>query len=178
MNICPMNYVMILVLVALVSFAIAGKSMAPWVPTRSKDIQRLLELLHMSPGEKFLEIGSGDGRVSLAVARTFTRAHITWGELAFPMFCIARLRVYLSWLSNIHISFGDAFRYDFWSFQHIYVYGMPKAMQQKIVPKFMREAQPWTKLYSYVFSIPKEYQKCVRSYGLEQEAKIHILEKI
>lgn len=76
-NICPMNYVMILVLVALVSFAIAGKSMAPWVPTRSKDIQRLLELLHMSPGEKFLEIGSGDGRVSLAVARTFTRAHIT-----------------------------------------------------------------------------------------------------
>jgi len=30
--------------------------MAPWVPTKKKDIQRLIKILELKPGEKFLEI--------------------------------------------------------------------------------------------------------------------------
>jgi hypothetical protein len=30
--------------------------MAPWAPTRKKDIARLLEILMLKKGEKFLEI--------------------------------------------------------------------------------------------------------------------------
>jgi hypothetical protein len=32
--------------------------MAPWVPTKKKDIERFLNILEMQEGEKFLEIGT------------------------------------------------------------------------------------------------------------------------
>jgi hypothetical protein len=54
---------------------------------------------------------------------------------------------------------------------------MPDKMQKKIVPKFLREAKSWAKLYSYVFSIPEEWRENAQSYGSENEAKIHVLEK-
>lgn len=44
---------------------------------------------------------------------------------------------------------------------------MPDKMQKKIVPKFIKEAKQGAKLYSYVFSIPKEYTDQVHSYGQE-----------
>ena len=30
--------------------------MAPWVPTRQRDVKRLIEILDLQPGEKFFEI--------------------------------------------------------------------------------------------------------------------------
>lgn len=151
--------------------------MAPWVPTRQADITRILEILKIKPQEKFLEIGTGDGRVALAAARKFQKSDIIWIDLAIPMFCIAYIKVYFSGIKNIKIQFWDAFKRDFGEYQHIYVYGMPKSMQQKIVPKFLKEAKKWAKLYSYVFSIPEEHKKNSISYGNEKQAKIHVLEK-
>lgn len=172
-----MNYFMIFFLFILISFALAGGSMAPWVPTRQADIKRVLDILKMKPEENFLEIGTGDGRVSLAVAKKFQKSHITGIDLALPMFCVAYIKSYFSGIKNIKIKFWDAFKRDFWEYQHIYVYGMPESMQKKIVPKFLKEAQKWAKLYSYVFSIPEEYRKNSTSYGDEKQAKIHVLEK-
>jgi len=66
--------------------------MAPWVPTRKKDIQRLLDILKLKKGENFLEIWTWDGRVSYAVAEKFSTANILGIELAFPVFIIAYFR--------------------------------------------------------------------------------------
>jgi len=37
-----------LILGCLASFAVAGLSMAPWVPTKKNDVKRFLEVLNMS----------------------------------------------------------------------------------------------------------------------------------
>ena len=76
----------------LIPICIGGISMAPWVPTKSADIKRLIGLLHLKKDQKFLEIGCGDGRVSYSVAKAFPGAKITGIEIAFPVFIVAYFR--------------------------------------------------------------------------------------
>jgi len=174
-----MEYIFsIFIIFILIPLAIAGKSMAPWVPTKSRDIQRLLELVNCKNWDKFFEIGCGDGRVSLAVAQAYPGVQVTGIEIAYPIFIIAKLRQFFLWKPNVSIRLANAFKQDFSHYDHIYVYGMPDKMSEKIVPKFMSEAKSWAKLYSYVFSIPEEFRKYAQSYGEENEAKIHVLEKV
>jgi cyclopropane fatty-acyl-phospholipid synthase-like methyltransferase len=150
--------------------------MAPWVPTRKKDIERLLDILELKKWEKFLEIWCWDGRVSFAVAKKFPKSKIVGIELAFPMYIIAKLRN-INWPKNLELKLANAFKQDFWNYDVIYVYGMPDKMGKKIIPKFLDQAKTWAKLYSYVFSIPEEYNTWVISHGEIDEAKIHVLEK-
>lgn len=151
--------------------------MAPWVPTRSKDVVRLTNRLDLKKWEKFLEIGSWDGRISRAVARTFPASKVIWIEMTFPMFLYSYVRNTFSPIKNLKFIAWNAFKENFSSYDVIYVYGMPDKMSEKIVPKFILEAKKWAKLYSYVFSIPEKYKKDSISYGGKNEAKIHVLEK-
>ena len=174
-----MQYILpIFIIFILLPIAIAWISMAPWVPTKKKDIQRLIKILELKPGEKFLEIWCWDARVSRTVASAFPQSQITGLELAYPMWIIAKIIWYFRGTKNCSINFGDAFKQDFSHYDVVYVYGMPDKIWKKIIPKFMSEAKSWVKLYSYVFSIPEKYNKWVRTYGEEGEAKIHVLEKI
>lgn len=150
--------------------------MAPWVPTRKKDIERLLGILDLKQWDSFLEIWCGDARVSQAVATKFKTTKVMGIELAFPMYIIAKLRN-IGWPKNLEIKLANAFKQDFGDYDVIYVYGMPDKMWAKIVPQFLTQAKQWAKLYSYVFSIPEEHRDGVISHGEENEAKIHILEK-
>lgn len=172
-----MQYILaVFILIICLPLAIAGKSMAPWVPTRKKDITRLLDILTLKTEDKFLEIWCWDGRVSSAVAQKFKQSKIVGIELAFPMYFIAKLRN-IKWPKNLELKLANAFKQDFWDYDVIYVYGMPDKMWEKIVPKFLSQAKKGAKLYSYVFSIPEKYRQWVVSYGEENEAKIHVLEK-
>ncbi len=167
-----------LILGCLASFAVAGLSMAPWVPTKKNDVKRFLEVLNMSEWEKFLEIGTWDGRVAMAVAQKYHNNYVVGIELAPPIFFLAFIRKFFSGNThNLRYVLGNAFSLNFWDYEHIYVFWMPDKMQKKIVPKFMSEASKGAKLYSYVFSIPEEFRASSISYGQEHEAKIHILEK-
>ncbi len=162
----------------LLSILIPALSLAPWVPTRMLDIERLLKLIHLKAGDTFLEIGSGDGRVSLILAKHFPHSHIRGVEFAFPFYFLWYMRAYIYGKpTNLSLVFWNAFCEDFSKYDGIYVYGMPEQMQSKIVPKFLAEAKKWAKLYSYIFSIPKEYSESVVSHGGENQPKIHVLEK-
>ncbi|MDA9129121.1 class I SAM-dependent methyltransferase [Candidatus Gracilibacteria bacterium] len=167
----------LIVFIILIPLAIAGASMAPWVPTRRRDIERLCEILELQDGEQFLEIGTGDGRVSEAVAKAFPKSKVLGIEIAFPMYIVAKIRKYFYGAKNMKLKLANAFKQDFGNYDVIYVYGMPDKMAKKIVPQFIRQSKPGAKLYSYVFSIPEEYKNQVISHGKEDEAKIHVLEK-
>lgn len=79
--------------------------------------------------------------------------------------------------SNLKFKLANAFKQDFWEYDCVYVYGMPDKMWAKIVPQFLSQAKKGSKLYSYVFSLPSEYENDTMSYGWTDEAKIHVLEK-
>jgi len=161
----------------IIPFVIGWFSMAPWVPTKKRDVERLLDILEIDNRKRFLEIGTWDGRVAYAVAKRFPDIQVYGIEIAFPMFCIAYMRNIIPRQHNYHVRLANAFREDFWNYDSIYVFWMPDKMQKKIVPKFLKEAKKWAKLYSYVFSIPEWYNQYAKSYGQENEARIHVLEK-
>jgi len=168
----------IIFFVIIVSLAISGYSMAPWVPTRKKDIKRVTDIVILQDWEKFLEVWAWDARISAAIARKYPNNSIVGIEMAFPIYFMALIRKYISGPKNMKLKLANAFKEDFWNYHAIYVFGMPDKMQKKIVPKFLKEAKSWAKLYSYVFSIPEEWRENTMSYGEENEAKIHVLEKI
>jgi len=47
---------------------------APYVPTRSRDLQLILKAAKLKKGELIVDLGSGDGRLLLEAARSWYRA--------------------------------------------------------------------------------------------------------
>ena len=64
-----MTWLWIFSFVLLGSMAYAALSGAPWVPTWKGDIDRAKRLLDLKSGETFIELGCGDGRVTIGVSR-------------------------------------------------------------------------------------------------------------
>ncbi len=137
----------------LASFAYAAIQGAPWVPTRKPDIDRLLRLLDLKPDQKFVELGCGDGRVSLAIAKR-THAQVTGIELSLAQWLIATMRGFLSpsfRKSGLFI-FGNVFSQDLSKYDAVYLFLMPDTYA-KLRPKFERELRTGSRVISYVWPI-------------------------
>ena len=52
-----------------VSLAVVVLSGAPYIPSASSDLTAMLELLGPAAGRRVVDLGSGDGRVVIALAR-------------------------------------------------------------------------------------------------------------
>jgi SAM-dependent methyltransferase len=132
----------------LLSLAWSGKSFAPWVPTKKKDVKRIMTLAGLAPGEVWIELGCGDGRTTLAAAKTGARA--SGIEMAVPMYLIAKLRA-LQTTANIY--FGNLYNFDLTKADVIYFFGMPDAITRKLKIKLEAELKPGTRVISYAFPI-------------------------
>ncbi|MEK7452285.1 MAG: methyltransferase domain-containing protein [Patescibacteria group bacterium] len=139
--------------ILLISFAYAANAGAPWVPTWKKDLERIVKLANLKPGETFIELGCGNGRVCLAVARKMKQAKIIGAELSLLQVCIAWLQATLSGLSNIKIKFGNAFHQDLSNIDVVYMFLMPETYQ-KIRDKLELELKTGARVITYVWPIP------------------------
>src|SRR3989338_2471936 len=93
----------------LASFGYAALSAAPWVPTWKRDIERLRRLLNLKEGERAYELGCGDGRVCVALAKDGVQ--VVGAELSFVTFLVAKFRQ--AWThSTAVIRWGDLFNVD------------------------------------------------------------------
>lgn len=147
-----MYFLGFLLFICVVSFAYAGLRGAPWVPTWKRDIERLRVLLDLKPGERFYELGCGDGRVTMALSRA-TGAQGIGIELSLAQWAVAKLRAALSPSVNAHFLFGDVFSKDLSQAEAVYLFLMPETYK-KIKPKLERELKPGTRVVSYVWPIP------------------------
>lgn len=55
--------------VCLIFLVVATISAGPYVPTRQATVLQMLQVAGVKPGEKLIDLGSGDGRILLAAAR-------------------------------------------------------------------------------------------------------------
>lgn len=55
---------------------------------------------------------------------------------------------------------------------------MPEKLAFKILPKFLEETKPGTRLISYVFSLPENQNYRLETFGEISQAKIHIATKL
>jgi SAM-dependent methyltransferase len=142
----------IIVLIILLSFVYASLRAAPWVPMRSNDVKRAIDLAEIKEGEVFYDLGSGDGRMIFAAARVGARA--IGFEISLLPYLIARSKEFFV---KAKIKPQTKLR-DFWSIDLsaadiVYIFLMPK-IREKMKEKMGKELRPGTKIICYVWPIP------------------------
>ncbi len=147
-----MSLLWLIPLALLLSLAYASSSGAPWVPTWRRDNKRIAALLKLKPGEKCYELGCGDARVTVALARA-TGANVVGIELSALQYLAACLRVVVSRVPSASVRFGNVFSKNLSDADAIYLFLMPETYE-KLVPKFESELRPGTRVASYVWPIP------------------------
>ncbi len=143
----------IVILIILVPAAIAGISAAPWVPMRGRDIDRVMDFIRVKAGDVFWDLGCGDGRLCLAVAKREPQADVRGVELSLLPFLWSKCSAILQRVSNVRIRWGNLFSVDLSDTDIVYFFLTPKAME-RMKKKIEKEAKINVRVFSYVFPVP------------------------
>ena len=140
------------IIVIFGSAAWAGMKAAPWVPTRQKDIKRMLELAEIKSPDLVYDLGAGDGRLVLAVARNFP-AKVVGFEFSVLPYLVARVKLLLAGFgTRTKILYRDFYHFNLSEADVILCFLTPKAMC-RLRPKFNRELKSGARIVTYAFKI-------------------------
>ena len=155
-----MLYIVIIgILVLLITFIIAGRSAAPWVPTKNKNIARAIEVAGIKPGQTVVDIGCGDGRLAFAAAAN--GANAIGYEISLIPFLIAKIRwLFSKQQKNVSIRFKSLWRVDLGQFDIIYVFLLPQILG-KLEKKLEKELKPSAKVIVHCWALPTWKPKLV-----------------
>lgn len=119
----------VILLALVISAAIAGMSAAPWLPTKAKDRNHLLESLKLEPGQKVIDLGCGDGSMLFAVARKFPEVECVGYDISLLplLFAWGRKLLKPKAYKNVHIYFGNLFKQSVANFDLVFVFLLPKS---------------------------------------------------
>lgn len=143
----------ILLFFLVLSFGYTGLSLAPWVPTKKQDLERIHKLAWLTAGQKFLEIGCGDAKVCHYIAKNNPLVQVVWIELSPVMYFFARARYVCSPQKNLSIRFWNLYHMDFSDYDVIYAFWLPETISLKLNKKLEKELKKWGKFLSYAFEI-------------------------
>lgn len=147
------SYALIAVLSLVVAYLLGIFTGAHYVPTDEKRVRRMLELAEVGPGDRVVDLGSGDGRLLIEAAR---RGAVAVGyELNPVMVRIARRNVRKAGLQcRVTIRWADFWRENLSSFTVVTVYGIPYIMG-RLERKLARELPKGARVVSNAFPLPR-----------------------
>lgn len=145
-----MEFIVIGIVVVVSASLMTALSFAPWVPTKHRDIARVLKLASLAPGARFVELGCGDARVLIAAAGQGAEARGV--ELSLPLACVAWVRIAFA-RSRARVAWGSLYQFDFRDATVVYCFGMPYRLGSRLIKKLRSELAPGTRVFSYAFPI-------------------------
>lgn len=166
--------IIIILLIGFFTLIFSVLSIAPWLPAKSKDLERINRLANLQPQQSFYELGCGDGRVCLYLAKHNPQAKIIGIEISLLFFCLAKFRASLSGHKNLKIIFGNALKKDLSQADVVYVFGVRRSMNQLLKDKFSKELKG--KVLSYVFKINDWPGKVIEDKPSKESVSIFIYE--
>lgn len=128
---------------------LAAFSMAPWLPTRKSDLQRVNDLLDLKDGEVFYDLGCGDGRICHFVAKNNPGVVVYGFELAYPLFFWAWFKLLIRPKKNLQIKLKNVFNLDLSPADVIYVFGLRKTLNKRLKVKFENELKKGSRIFVY-----------------------------
>lgn len=147
----PWFYIELVILLAIfIPTMIAFFTGAPWVPTPTQRVKRMLELAELKPGDRVYDLGCGDGRI-VHLAAKLHGADAVGLELSPLLFAWAKLRNFVL-RSKSKILLRDFRKIDYGNARAIFFYLLPDVLQI-MRPKFEEELKPGTRIVSYAFEI-------------------------
>jgi len=144
-----MEYLFYLILfLFLGTFAYAGIKAAPWFPTWSKDVERFLNLAEIKTGQKFYDLGCGDGKLVFAAAGAGAEA--VGFEISLLPYLIALSRSL--YVKNSKIIFKDFWKADLSDADVVYIFLTPK-VNPKVKIKLEQELKRGSRVIAYSWPI-------------------------
>ncbi len=170
------SLIKIIIWLILLTLAITALSLAPWVPTKRKDLERIKKIANLKDGDVFYDLGCGDGRVTSYISKNpkITTVGI---ELAIPFYFICKLRELFNTEGNLNFKLKSLFQEDLSDANIVYIFAAnSKKMSGKLVEKLERELKPGTKVISYAFPI-KEWSPKKIDQTNKKDIAIYLYEK-
>jgi SAM-dependent methyltransferase len=125
----------------------------PWVPTHDDVLQVVLELLRPRPGDTVYELGCGDGRVAVAIAKRY-RVPVVCIELRSDLVKRALRNAAASGVDDlVKVVEANFFEIDMSDARIVYMY-LLTSVNQKLRPKLERELTRGSVVVSLDFPIP------------------------
>lgn len=123
---------------------------APYVPTKMKNINKILKTAGVKKGKKFYELGSGDGRVVYEAAQLgadATGIEQSWLRVWYSIYQAKKLQ-----LSNAHFFHGNIFKRNYSDANVIYIYLLTKGvkrLEEKLPKELKKKAVIITQTYHF-----------------------------
>ena len=145
--------ILLLFLACLFAFyqLLGFKQLAPWVPSKTKQLDKALELINLPAGSSFIDLGAGDGRAVFLAAGKY-KYQAEGIELAPLIWLFSKMRQVLG-RHKVTLSKGNLYDKDISFYDVIYVYGLPENIKIKLWQK-LQQAKSGSWLISYNFSLP------------------------
>lgn len=143
-----MYWLALILFLFLGTFAYAGISAAPWFSTWSRDIERFLKLAEIKPGQKFYDLGCGDGKLVFAAAGAGAEA--VGFEISLLPYLIALSRSY--YIKNSKIKFKSFWNQNLSDADVVYIFLTPK-INPKAKLKLEKELKVGSKVIAYAWPI-------------------------
>ena len=156
-----------LLLAAALAQAQTEGFVAPYVPTVEEDVELMLDVAGVGPGDYVIDLGSGDGRIAIAAARRGAMAHGV--ELDPELVELARANAAAAGAAE-RVAFlqGDIFEADISRATVVTLYLFPDA-NLMLRPKLLAELRPGTRVVSNSFHMgewqPDVHDMSARSSG-------------
>ena len=153
-----MNLAEHLLLTAVLAISTYGafkwRRTAPWLPSRSVDMERIKKLIDLKPGEKFIELGAGDAKILSALAKDSRENKLVGLEIFLLPYLIGLIRLALTGsLKKVNFRFANFEKQKLDGFDVVYVFLTPHGLEN-IKPQLESQMKPGSRLVSYAFRMP------------------------
>lgn len=147
------------------------------MPIHKERLARAIELVKLGPGQKTVDLGSGDGRILIAVAKKGAQAY---GFELNPFLVLrAKRKIKKEGLQNLAFCQWRSFwSQDLSSFDVVFIYGISHIMKW-LEKKLQRELKPGAKVVAFIFPLPhwkvKEQENGIYIYVVREQlhAEMH-----
>jgi len=163
-----MNYIIIVIAIIILIYISQWIFGAPYSPTLKRKLISLVKLAEAKPGDKIVDLGSGDGRIVITFALEGAEAH---GFEINPLLVLwSRWKIIRAGLrGKAYIHWGNFLKADLSSYDIIILFQF-KTYMKTIGDKIERELKPTGKVVSNVWQFPSWNHKRVCD-------KIYVYEK-
>jgi SAM-dependent methyltransferase len=148
---CTVRAALVLAAAVLSGGAWAAQVVAPFVPTTTEDVERMLGLADVGPGDYVIDLGSGDGRIVIAAARLGALAHGV--EIDPELVIRARRNADAAGVADrVAFLHGDIFEADIGAATVVTLFLMPEA-NLRLRPLLLAELAPGARVVSNSFDM-------------------------